>query len=273
MFKKTRRELELIEPCDAERLRQHNIFDGQRNVRESHVNMLADEIRRGTFLTGDIGLARLDGRIYLVNGQHTILAVERSGIPIEAVVSWYQCETKDDVSDLFRRYDNNLVRSLRDVSIVEGKALGLEWKERIVQLVVTGAAMKLGMYQNRATKNQKAELLKRFVKHGQFLAEVLEPWSKSAHLRRGAVVHAIFETFEKDDSFAYVFWENVKTGEKLYCDDPEYLLREFLITKGTSRPSDKEVLYRCLLAWNNARKGIKIKILKYHSSAAIPKAI
>ena len=277
MFKLFERRLQRIDPSDASLLRRKDILDDQRPIDWAHVEMLKNEILNDTFLTGDIGLAYFEDKIFLVNGQHTIFAVEKANKQIEATVSKYKCETKLDVSKLFRCYDNNRVRSLKDNGRVEANALGYEWKSRTRELVITAASIQCGLNSKAGTKNKKVELLSMYKKQGDFLDKILEPHNRSKHLMRGAIVDAIFRTFNKDEEDAYVFWEGVKSGEQLNINDPEYLLRDFLLVsrmRGTGiRACDREVLYKCLSAWNNFRRKNKLKILKYSVSFPIPKAI
>lgn len=276
MFLLTREILTKIDPEEANKQLENNMFGSQRPLRLYHVNMLSREMENGYFLTGDIAIANCNGHKYLVNGQHTLHAVKKSGKAIRVKISEYECESVADVSSLFRRFDNNLCRSLADVSVAEANALGIEWKKRVVQLVVTAASMRNQLNGKSGVKNRKAELLKDYEKHGDFLASLLEPWKVSKHLMRGAVVDAIFRTYEKDEADAWYFWERVKTGERLDSTDPEYLLREFLIATrsrlSSIRRGDREVLYKCIYAWNSFRDGKLCKVLKYSSSYAIPAA-
>ena len=61
---------------------------------------------------------------------------------IDVVYQEYDCSTPEDVSELFRRFDNHQARTLSDCLNPEAVALGIDWKRSIVRLVVTAAYLK-----------------------------------------------------------------------------------------------------------------------------------
>lgn len=73
------RRLTTVMPEEAARLLEiHNAYQGQRSLRPSHVTLLAEKMKAGLFLQGEISYAIMpDGRSVLTNGQHQLLC----GIP------------------------------------------------------------------------------------------------------------------------------------------------------------------------------------------------
>jgi hypothetical protein len=91
-------------------------YDKQRNLREWHVQELADRMREGAFVpTTIIAICTLGNKRMLVNGQHTMHAVAQTGCEYEFLVQEYACDTEDDVSFIYSRFDVGVPRSERDV--------------------------------------------------------------------------------------------------------------------------------------------------------------
>jgi len=86
----------------------------QRDIDIRSVNVLADAMQRKRFTTNTMKFALLkDGR-YLVNGQHTLMAIAQSGITITLPVQDFVVDTDEDVARLYYHEDTNRRRSFHD---------------------------------------------------------------------------------------------------------------------------------------------------------------
>lgn len=262
----------------------NSYYKGQRPLKPKHVKMLENEMLNGTFLDGNIAIAILkyeNNRKVLVNGQHQSQAVINTSSEIVVNYQEYDCFTPEDLSELFRRFDNHMQRSLSDCLNPEAAALGVEWKRRIVRLVVTAACHIEGIAD--MPKVEKVALLKRYLREGGFVNHLLKDGKSCQHMLRWAVTRAMIETWRINKDAALEFWMNVRDGANLEAHAPELELRSYLMgcymtgsgksgnSKARSRDiaSAREVYVKCLHAWNAKRRGKKTD-LKYYSSAPVP---
>lgn len=282
MFKEQSTKIIWVDPVQAKEFLKLNTFEGQRKINPRHVKKLEKEIMDGTFRVAEIATAveHFNGRNkVLMNGQQTCTAIINTGKKVKALYEVYDTFTPSDVSLLFRKFDNNFVRTLGQKALVEARSLGINWPFKTISLVTTGIRYYLG-YDSK--QDLVVDEFKRFTKVGDFMNRLfteIEPQPK--HLMRGPVAHAMMLTWDKSQSDSAAFWTQVRDGEGLRRSDPAKVLRDFLMSKkvafgkGTAdyKPvSMHEMTAKCITAWNAFRKNTKTD-LKYYSNKPIPKAI
>lgn len=107
---------QLVDGNQAQKWLEDCHYEGQRAPRPDHVKYLAEEMQCGTFLQGTpIHFAECNGSKYLVNGQHTLRAIVRCGIPQELTVIHLPCKTMEDVAIAYGVIDTQLKRSASDM--------------------------------------------------------------------------------------------------------------------------------------------------------------
>ena len=289
MIKLEARKMMNLTPEIADHYLNLNDYDTQRPIRPLHVDELAKKMKNGLFRFGEVAFIKLnEGKDYMMNGQHVCHAVIKSGCTVECVVENFKCHSKLDMSELFRQFEI-LPRSLKDFVRHEAAALGLKWPLWVSSVIVTAAtieeinlpsltsnsgvvsSLKLSKKTKTVlTKEDKVGLLKDYIgANGKFVYDVLthngsligKP-KMSKHLNRGAVVYLMIKTYEKSINGSIEFWGNVRDGELLTANMPEYVYREFLLisaTKSRSKlsgnVSNHEYICRGSLAWNAFRRG------------------
>jgi hypothetical protein len=287
MYQLISRKIKEVTPDVAEQILASNTYNGQRPKSEKHIKVLSDAITNGLFTVGHIAIAHQGwngGDAMLANGQHQCTAVILTGEPINAVVEEYQCKKPEDFSLLYRQFDNNKSRTLDEVTLPEARALGLNWHRMILKAVMAGIGFIEG--HNGLHKNKRVEYLKRYIAEGNFINEILScvKSPESRHLRRGAIVAAMIQSFKKSRSDAEIFWEEVRDGENLKGNSPSLKLRNYLLStntafgRGVNAPalnaaaSYKEMYSKCIIAWNAYRRGDSTQ-LKFYADKETPKAI
>ena len=286
MFKLTKTEIRNVAVKDAENFISMNTFENQRALRDRHVHMLSQSIKDGTFHVGNFAIARMHyngEKTQLMNGQHQAHAIIEAKKPIKATVAYFDVDSPEDTSLLYRQFDNHATRSLSDILKPEAAALGVGWNVRVVNLVVTAAALREG--KRAAHKNTKVELLSKYLPFGKFLNELIVNGSTIdiRHLVRGPVVHAMILSWEKSQEDAKKFWTAVRDGENLTRSMPAHKLRGYLLSvsvnqgRGATGASFKiasyhEITSKSITAWNAYRRGESTE-LKYYSDKPMPKAV
>jgi hypothetical protein len=255
-------------------------FNGERAVREMHVQFLYDEWISGRFLWHHVMLAEavLFGVRYRINGQHTCWM--RVNVPDdkEPITSngvrmlTYKVDSEDQLRSLYSTFDRNAPRTVGHVSTVmlvgteaaDGIApsyirhlcagfrlwwAGESWKNRIGGGV--NPSDMIGVI-----KNNYSVL---FNTVGRFFTIHYED---SVTIRRSAVIGAMFATFNKAVKASIEFWDPVSSGIGLTDKkDPRFQLREYInsvshsIVRKGKRVTQDELFRACINSWNNWREG------------------
>lgn len=286
MFQEQSTKIIWIDKKQAEEFLSLNTFTGQRTKSIKHAKKLANEIENGTFRIGEIAtaIAHFNGnKKVLMNGQHQLEAVIITGKKIKAVYEIYDVFTPEDLSLLFRKFDNNLIRTLGQKSLVEARALDIDWPVKTISLLTSGIRYKYGDVDGKSgIADFSVDEFKNHLKVGEFMNKLFNDVEKKpVHLMRGPVAHAIMITWEKSQSDSEIFWKQVRDGDGLKRTDPAKVIRDFLLSssvgfgqgaKGIRKVSLHEMTSKCITAWNAFRKGTNTD-LKYYSDKPVPKAL
>jgi hypothetical protein len=93
-----------VTPEQATTWLRENMFEGQRKRRPAHTEFLRSEMAAGRFRAGTvIEFGVLGGKGHLVNGQHTLAAIEAFGAPISLVVVRQQVDTEEELRSYITR--------------------------------------------------------------------------------------------------------------------------------------------------------------------------
>jgi hypothetical protein len=118
-----------------------------------------------------------------------------------------------------------------------------------------------------------------------FVSDLLSETStrQTQHMRRGAVVAAMFLTWSRSRRAACEFWQAVRDESGAHQKMPDRVLARYLLTKTVKNGSTnsrvtsgvavpREMFVKCIHAWNAWRKDTTTD-LKYHAQAKIPAAV
>jgi len=281
------KELIEVEPGLAAQWLNFDTYGGQRTVKSEHINFLCDQIKRGLFGTGLIGVARKAGEKedLLMNGNHQLPAISRSGKTVTCVLERWEYDKINHLSKIYNRYDTHLTRTLTYLTRASHFALSPSWNEKISKLVVS--AMTYVHYGEKYVHPViKSELLEKNMDFGELLSQIFghRITPSNRHVARRPVVAAIYLTWKaninKDNSSwdTKLFWAKVCDGGQLKNTAPEFTLREYLIRVGLpgsyvkhiAKP--REILVKCIHAWNARRKN-KSTNLAYSPNRPIPEPV
>lgn len=232
---------------------------------------------------------------YRANGKHTstVLACDDVEIPdsLVAIQETYQCDTLEDVAKLYATFDSRYqVRTTNDIN----RAFAAidpdlcEISQKIVSLCVTAvwySRMQSAMHSLSAQDRAEALLEKDVKAFVGFVSDLLSETStrQTQHMRRGAVVAAMFLTWSRSRRAACEFWQAVRDESGAHQKMPDRVLARYLLTKTVKNGSTnsrvtsgvavpREMFVKCIHAWNAWRKDTTTD-LKYHAQAKIPAAV
>jgi hypothetical protein len=257
------------------------IFPGEREVTDGQVQLLYDEMRKGTFneLLVILSTAVHNGVEYKINGQHTCWAVMfmPAQITLNVREIKYKVDSEQQMKLLYATYDRLKARTdafctkviLVGTPVMEGIHLSL------VSKLTSG--LKFWYFENesdrrRITPEQVAAIVQNELsalwRHTALCLQTHS--SEHKHLLRTPVIAALFATFDKVPTLAPDFWNPVATGLGLEKKtDPRLKLRDFLLQsdlkagQGGKNYVPTESMYRvCIQAWNHWRKSSSVQVLR-----------
>lgn len=260
------------------------VFKGERDITDSHVQRLFDEMSKGHFnpLLVILSSCEFQGVTYKINGQHTCWAKYYcSGYEPQVREIKYRVETEEDLRQLYATYDRGMGRSDSHLTMVElaNNPHLREIPNSVIKLVTSG--MKYWSFpttaaRRRCSPQDVASLatdkhLNLFLAICSFVRDNIESSKDAQFARRVAVIAAMFETFNKAQGPSADFWLPVLNGIGLDSkEDPRYQLRSFLLevrvksssSRGVRSVSDEEMYNHCVPAFNKWRRGEKIKAIR-----------
>lgn len=215
-------------------------YAGQRKLQQPQVDkycmMIVED--RGEFLRDQgISFGRLNGMLYLINGQHRLHAVAKSGRSVSFDFTIYECQDEADLARHYARFDSeHLSRSLKDVVANDpmvGPDFPASYLARVCEAVVfietrfknvgprkIAAAAKLKERRLEAAHSweREARLYRSFNKGVAA--------TKSARLYGAAPLAVALVTLRYQRGLAEDFWSRTVKNDGLNIGDPGRALHE-----------------------------------------------
>lgn len=266
-------EMTMVTAETARLLRDTCHFSRQRQLSESHIERLADEMDRGSFIPGtQIAFGVFpDKRMVILNGNHTLEAVAQSGVPIALTFTYIPVKDEDDVGRIYAQYDIHRVRSWGDAYKAYGftENMPTYWASPIgTALGVIMARFDSAIAKDPVLKSRevRALVMRRYAKQSAQLMELVEGVATQnlKLFRRGGVLSVALETLRYQPSMASEFWRGFLLDDGLKTGDPRKTLLNYLRARtGATNRGDRDQQSRaCALAWNASFKGRKLEILR-----------
>lgn len=109
--------VQTVTPEMAQNYLQDTPYSKQRPLRQSHVSFLAQEMERGNFIQRTaLHLAYLGGEAHLVDGQHRLSAVVKSGLSQTFTITRSVVNSADELAWLYTHLDRGMVRTFHDLT-------------------------------------------------------------------------------------------------------------------------------------------------------------
>ncbi len=268
----------------AVKLLELDTFIGERPLRESHVQFLLQEAKRGRFLNNITNLASCvclwDGKERRLNGQHTCwmktFMDDKQWAPPVTVLR-FEAKTEDDFRALYASFDRGTPRS--NANVVDSRLLGTTEFAHVSKRNLSSLASGLRIWLSPPTvrslsvdeiiDQMQTKHYKLVMQVAQFL-ETITPQSAAHLYRRAPVVGAMFATFDKAAADSVTFWTVVRDGGADQ-DHPAACLMKWLLrcainstdSTASGLKVGREEMYKCCVnAWNVYRRGDKLKIIR-----------
>jgi hypothetical protein len=255
-------ELKTITPAMAQYILE-NGNTKNRPMNKHHVDSLAKEMSRGKWALNGDTICMNQGQ--LIDGQHRLAAVVKSGVSIQTFV------VEGVPFDVFQTKDVGKRRFCRDTYLIRGEenpkalAAAINLLTRYyTKRVMTGA---FGI-----TQSDLDEMLEQ---HPKLRESVAIRLPKKSIIPRGVlhVSHYLFS--QKDPVLANEFVEKLIQGADLIKGTPIHMLRERLVSNASAKAKlpDNYVFGLTVKAWNAVRLGLRIGVLKMLDNEAFPEVV
>ncbi len=259
-------------------------FEGERSVREGHVQFLFDEYCSGRFLWQNVILASAklpNGDVFRINGQHTCwmrvnVPEKNEPLGVKARSMTYSVSTEEQLRSLYSAFDRGAPRStghIAKVIMLGGKTIeGIP--PTMIGLLIAGFKLYFSDEKWKRERTSINEWIGMIEANYSTLVGLTGRFM-SMHLydctfaKRSSVMASMYFTFEKNVEASTEFWTAVLSGIGLETKtDPRWQLRKYLETHGHSimsgldRVSQEEALCVCLTQWNHWREGNSVTTVK-----------
>ena len=259
-----------------------------RNEKSRISRLLKKEIEAGRFRFGTFASAICNGTEYRVNGKHTSTILrDLDPFPdeIQIVVERYDCETEEDMAELYATFDRsesarttNDINAAFKVACPELQDVSLRIVSKCVSAIAY-AAHEDG-YSSAQYPDDRARAMIDNVPFIAWVAGLAASPTDFKHLNRHPVIAAMFKTWHKSKADATKFWTAVRDGSGVPHTVPDRMLNKVLLTSSVNmgvgakngshrKLQPREMYVKCLHAWNAWRKGGDTD-LKYYGSGKTP---
>lgn len=243
-----------------------------RPVSKSWVDFLAREMKRGMFMpTSHIALGHLNGDTYILNGNHTLRAIQESGERLKLPLTHYHIEDESELADLYAHFDINKKRtftdSLRAYEVDRVTELSMSDVQKLasaVKFIVTDFGRnKSHMAHDEVIREvvDWAPTLRRIKSLAPNVGRTATPLGTKI-LSRGYLSVALINARSHPEKFGE-FWERVATDDALKYGDPRKVLHRFILLSSTegggatssmhTSPLQSAAAIKTWLAWLNGR--------------------
>lgn len=261
-------------------------YEHQRKIRSYHVEVLANEIKKGRFRDNtQVNFCFLAGRYYLTNGQHTLSAIVKSNIPCRLCVSVKNVFSLEEIADDFSRHDTHLTRKLSDTFAAHDTANNYGVTPTELSWISAAA-----LYCEVMTGNQKARNLtqlsfddkmvytKQWLETGSAVLHAMQGYMNLNYINRRTTLAPMMLAYMNAEEEFNDFFPIMAQDDGLKQGDPRKTLLEFLKESRSVGSSSGTVKIRktypqhmlvkhVVAAWNAHIKKSQLKHIRADVSA------
>jgi hypothetical protein len=229
-----------------------------RSIKKKHVDFLCAEIVAGRWKTNGDAI-RISREGTLLDGQHRLEAVRRTGISIRSFI------LSGLDQDVFDSIDSGVKRSHGDVLSIYGEKNG---RNLAAALIVVDSILNKRYDLNRTIRTSNAEIIGLLEKYPS-IRQSMEYGRTLLKLAPPAIVVGLHYLFSRENQIlADRFFMELISGADLAIDCPVYALRSRLIDNLSSKAklSRKYMAALFIKTWNSYTKDIPIKSLRWREN-------
>lgn len=216
-----------------------------RPIRPRHVAFLARQMERGGFGNNVIDVASCleTCQTFILNGNHTLRAIVKSGVSLRLSFEQTSCDTLDDVRRAYSQYDRGLSRTRADALRALNAGGGMDIPLTSLGYLASAVAFILDdflMGGPRPTRmlgdDELFEEVCTWADEYQLIRNTVggvKSWESRIIRRRGVLAVALV-TARANPKKASTFWSGVVSGVNVPSGSPILKLRDYLMETGVS---------------------------------------
>lgn len=257
-------------------------YEGQRAISATHVDVLADLMKRGQWLPkNQIDFADIDGRLVLVNGYHRMNAQVASGKTILWTIVIHPCRDDAEVRSLYYKFDTN-ARTRTGVQIIagigfadqHGLSAGMAAKLfNAIPIIASGFSKAVKDRDTLTTRvtDRRLALAREYAPAARLYEQCLGrlPIKVGSKFRTAGVTAVALATLRYQPRKATDFWEGAARNDGLAKGDPRLALYNDMLSRSMNTGSSVQSIYAPAYAWNAWFQGRPIKIIKVYAAKSV----
>jgi hypothetical protein len=260
-------------------------FEHQRTIRQHHVILLAEEMEAGTFIPHSaIVFAELEGKSYLIDGQHRLEAVALYRQPIKMPVMRRAAASMKQIQEWYASIDQGLRRTAHDA--IKAQALSGELGINDTQAGRVSGAVRLiasGFIDMTAGVGKDKHIRMRGARSNALVSELLREWAGEAktyfelvhggdtantHLfLRAPVIACGLLTIRHSPDRAKEFWREIARDDGLRAHDPRKRFLNWLRSGKRIRPGN--AVRGFAVAWKAFLEDKELQLIRFDQSRPI----
>lgn len=266
-----------VTPEDAKLIRSTCHFQRQRIISDRNIARLSSEMLGRRFIQGTpVFFCRLpDGRLLLVNGNHTLESIIASGIAQQLVFIILDVPDEEEAARIYGTMDVHKVRTWADALRAVGLADEITAAKRIMPALGVILAKFEYVYNTpeaASSRSVRFDLMKHYAEEATLLQGALigSPLPNQRAVWRAAVCSVALECCKYQPLQALEFWRGLAQDDGLAKDDPRKALLRWLLNNGVSGgsagwPTQSRAAAH---AWAAFCKGQSLSIIRPSNAAA-----
>lgn len=260
-------------------------FERQRAFRDHHVILLAEEMEAGTFIPhSSIVFAELDGKSYLIDGQHRLRAISLYGKPVKMPVMRKAAASMKQIEEWYASIDQGLRRTAQDAIRAQGLSSELGLSEThasrlsgAVRLIASEFLdMTAGVGKDKHVRMRGArsnalvsELLRAWAPEGRTYFDLVHG-GEAANMYlflRAPVIACGLLTIRHVPENAREFWSGMARDDGLRAQDPRKRFLNWLRNGNRIRPGSAARGFA--VAWRAFLEGKELQLIRFDQSKPV----
>lgn len=265
----------------AERILKECAVEWQRDIKDFHVALFADILRRDTWYPSQVAFGVLDNRLYLLNGYHRLSALATVGGSMEVQVLFIDCESEAELRTHYHRFDvvqqKRSTQQILNAINVPGE-FGLSRRASKAAydavLLITSGFQRV-RYQQDPVKVRSVDKRLEAARAWWPVMKLYEQYTEAAprHIKQrlftqGCAAVGLVTTLYQPES-AREFWLGLAEDDGLAKGDPRKTFLEDMQRRRFDAGATDQSVMTASLAWNAWFDARKLTIIKIAQNAKI----